>query len=466
MARSPFVSVPSRRGFLRQAAIGGTAAVAPLILRPRPAYAAEFRAANDRPIVAAIGVGGMGYRDAAAAGGFGDLVAFCDVDRARAERARAEVGKGKGEIFEDYRRLLDRNDVEIVTISTPDHWHAKIAIEAMQAGKDVYCQKPLTLTIDEGRLLCKVARETGRVVQVGTQQRSECDERFLKAVATVRMGRIGRIRRVTCGIDAAAKGGPFKAVPVPESLNWELWQGQAPLAEYRTQRCHNTFRWWYEYSGGKMTDWGAHHVDIAQWAIGMEDGGPLSVEPLHVVHPVALEKGMPTRDDSFNTAIEYTIKCMFPGDIELVIRHDGDNGILFEGENGRFFVNRGRLTGDPVHGLDASSLPKPAKEGEAALPDTKPHAEPIPDDVLAKLRKCKPRLSHMGNFMACVKDRSLPISDVFSHHRALTTCHLANIAMRLGRSLRWDAAEERIVADDEARGMESRQPRMGYEIRA
>jgi predicted dehydrogenase len=314
----------------------------------------------------------------------------------------------------------------------------------MKAGKDVYCQKPLTLTIDEGKLLCKVVKETGRVLQVGTQQRSEDHNWFLTAVALVREGRLGKIKRVTCAIGGEKPGGPFKKTNPPAHLNWDMWLGQAPKVEYIKERCHGAFRWWYEYSGGKMTDWGAHHVDIAQWAIGMEESGPSTIEIVKSKLPVAFKKGYPTVDDQYNTPIEFNIRCLFPGDIELIIRHDGENGIAFEGEKGKFFVSRSRLTGEPVEELKKN---------------------PISEKVLIALRKGKRLDSHMGNFIECCRDRSMPVSDVFSHHRALTTCHLAGIAIRLGRSkLTWDAKNEQIIGDAEANAWQRREQRKGYEI--
>ena len=224
--------------------------------------------------------------------------------------------------------------------------------------------------------------------------------------------------------------------------------GQAPLVEYIPERCHNNFRWWYEYSGGKMTDWGAHHVDIAQWGIGMEASGPTSLEVLENVHPVPYEKGWPTIDDSFNAATNFNVKATYPNGVEVFIRDDCkdlgfDNGVMFEGENGRFFVNRGKLTGAPVEELEKN---------------------PISEDVFTALRKGKNRDNHMGNFIACVKDRGATQSDVFSHHRILTTCHLANIALRLNRTLKWNPETEQIVGDDEANGWQKREQRKGYEI--
>lgn len=433
----------SRRQVL---AASAAAAATPYFFWQERTIADETKSKNDRPLVGCIGNGGMGRGDAQAIKQFGDIVANCDVDRNHAEKLNSDIAGGKSEIFEDYRKLLDRKDIELVTISTPDHWHTKIAIDALRAGKDVHCQKPLTLTIDEGKLLCKVVKETGRVFQVGTQQRS--DDKFLKAVALAQQGRIGTIKRVTVAIGGAPKGGTFKKTQAPTGLNWEMWLGQAPLVEYIQQRCHNDFRWWYEYSGGKMTDWGAHHVDIAQWAIGMDTSGPQTVEVVAAEHPVPYEKGYPTKDDTFNTALTFNIKCMFANGVEMLIRDNApdlgfDNGVMFEGEKGRYFVNRGKLTGKPVEDLATN---------------------PLGDDVLKALCKGKKWGNHMGNFVECTRDRSLPISDVFTHHRHLTTCHLANIAMRLGRPLKWDAATEQIVGDEEANAWQKRAQRKGYEI--
>ncbi|OHB70628.1 MAG: oxidoreductase [Planctomycetes bacterium RBG_13_63_9] len=438
-------SKSSRRDFLRRSATAaGTGVVAPYIWTSSHAKA---ESKNDRLIAGCIGNGGMGHGDGQAVARYADVVAVCDVDRSHAESAKnhPQIGKGKAEIYSDYRKLLDRPDVDVVTISTPDHWHSRICIAAMKAGKDVYCQKPLTLTIDEGKILCRVLEQTGRVFQVGTQQRSENGNMFLKAVAMVQLGRIGKVKRVTCAIGGGPAGGPFQKTDPPPGLDWDQWLGQTPLVDYIRQRCHGDFRWWYEYSGGKMTDWGAHHVDVAQWAIGMDHSGPTTVEGLSVTHPVALKDGMPTEDDKFNTATGFMIKCMFPGDVEMRIRHDTDNGILFEGEKGRFFVDRGKLVGEAVEAL---------------------RDDPLPENFLIKLRKGKPYNNHMGNFIDCVKDRSTPISDLPTHHRTMTTCHLANMAIRLGRKLTWDPQIEQIVSDDEANAWQKRPQRRGYEVEA
>ncbi len=438
----------SRREFLKTTALATGGAMAPYWFAADRTAAAQSQAPSDRLIAGCIGNGGMGKGDGRNVKNFADIVAFCDVDSTHAEQLKADkkIGDGKGDIYDDYRAVLDRKDIDIVTISTPDHWHTKIAIDALQAGKDVYCQKPLTLTIDEGKQLCKVLKESGRVLQVGTQQRS--DDRFLTAAALVRAGRIGKVNRVTVAIGGALKGKTFAATEPPKELNWERWLGQAPLVDYMPERCHKTFRWWYEYSGGKMTDWGAHHVDIAQWALGRDNTGPTSIEVLSCEHPVPLNHGMPTVHDTYNAAITYNIRCQYADGVELFIRDKADelgftNGVMFEGEDGRFFVNRGKLTGKPVEDLKDN---------------------PLPEDAFMNLRHGKAKDTHMGNFIACVKDRGQTLSDAYSHHRNLTICHLSNIAMRLGRTLQWDPTKEQIVGDDEANAFQSRAQRKGYEI--
>ncbi len=432
----------TRREFLSSAAI----AAGYLALPAGRTFADETKSPNARPRVGAIGVGGRGTAIANAAKKHGDIVAVCDVDRGHADKFNHDACHGKAAVSQDYRKLLDRGDVDVVTIGTPDHWHTKICLDAMRAGKDVYCEKPLTLTIDEGKQLCRAVTATKRVLQVGTQQRSEFANRFLTAVALVHAGRIGKVKRVTCQINDGPAGGPFpKSQPVPPGLDWDLWLGQAPKVGYMKERCHWAFRWWYEYSGGKLTDWGAHHVDIAQWAIGMDAAGPATVEAVKAQLPVPLAHGMPTRDDSYNTVTTFDVRCHFPNGVEVVITSTGENGITFEGETGKFFVNRGKLTGPPVDELKS---------------------RPLPDDAIIKLRKGKKPSSHMANFIECCRDRSQPASDVFSHHRALTTCHLANIAIRLGRKLTWDATAEQVVGDAEANSFQRRDQRKGFETNA
>ena len=444
----------SRRQFLSHSAvITGGALATPYIFTTASAQEA---AASDRPVIALIGCGGQGRWIMRSAQQHADVAALCDVDLRHAEEARRIAGE-KADTTDDYRRILDRKDIDAVLIATPDHWHTKIAIEAMQAGKDVYCEKPLTLTIDEGKKICQAVKQTKRVFQVGTQQRSDFDQLFLKAIALIRNGRLGKVDRVSCAIGGADRSGPIPVVSPPPELNWERWLGQAPMVEFRMQagkdaqgkdleyksRCHYEFRWWYEYSGGKLTDWGAHHVDIATWALGLEKTGPSRIRVESAEHPVPFKDGYPTLDDRYNTATAFKIIAEFPG-VEMTIRHDTDNGILFEGDKGRIFVGRFGLKGKPVE----------------QLPEN-----PLPEDALTQVYKGKPPVSHMQNFFDCIKSREEPISDVFSHHRALTTCHLANIGMRLNRDIQWDPEGEEIVGDDEAQSFVSREQRKGYEIK-
>lgn len=435
-----------RRDFLRVTA--SSALLAPLVNPAGKTMAQENQPKNERPRLALIGAGGQGRGDASWASNYGDFVAVCDVDKNHATQARESqrIGKGKAEVYENYRKVLDRKDVDAVIIGTPDHWHTRICIDALKAGKDIYCEKPLTLTIDEGKKLCEVTKSTGRVLQVGTQQRSDHNRVFLLAVALVREGRIGKVRKVTAAIGGAPSGGPFARSTPPPGLNWDMWLGQAPKTDYITERCHANFRWWFEYSGGKLTDWGAHHVDIGQWAIGMENSGPKTIEVVKSELPVPFKAGWPTVDDKYNTSTAFLVRATFPNGVALEIRDDTENGVTFEGTGGRIFVTRDRidLAGGSVSGL---------------------YENPVSESVLKELRKGKRLDGHMGNFFECLRDRSVPASDVWTHHRALTTCHLSNIAMRLGRrKLEWNPETEQIVGDPEANAMQTRPQRAGYEV--
>jgi predicted dehydrogenase len=208
-----------------------------------------------------------------------------------------------------------------------------------------------------------------------------------------------------------------------------MWQGQAPAHEYCPERCHYTFRWWYEYSGGIMTDWGAHHMDIVHWALDVEKSGPITIDS---------RAEMPDIPNGYNTPAKFSVKMTYPNDV-LVEIGQGDNGVLIEGDQGRIFVNRGRLSGKPVEDLEHN---------------------PLPDDAVRVYASDH----HMQNFFDCMRTRKAPASDVFSHHRSISACHLANISMRLGRKLEWDAVRERFVGDDEADAMLARTPREGYEF--
>ncbi len=435
-----------RRSFLQTSSVAGLAAAAIPFAWTRPAFANKSH--NDRPRVGCIGVGSMGTGDARGHNHFGDIVAVCDVDWQHMRRAHHDenIGKGKSAIYDDYRRVLDRNDIDVVSIVTPDHWHVKIAVEALQAGKHVFCQKPLTLTLEENGLIRNACRACpDQVFFIGTQQRSNRDL-FLRAVNMVQKGLLGDIRKITVGINGSPTGGPFDVADVPWQLDWEKWLGQAPLVDYREKRCHYQFRWWYEYSGGKFTDWGAHHVDIATWAIGQDDEGqgPVEIDGTDAQHPVEFKDGYPVVDDCYNSSHDFNIICRFENGIEMHVTSRGDNGVKFEGTKGRIFVNRERLTGLPIE--------ENWDEGQYT------------DEDVVALYKGKPHEGHKANFYRCIAEGGLPVSDVYSHVQAMSTCHLAAIAARLNRVIRWDPVKEQITGDEQAAAMASRTPREGYEI--
>jgi predicted dehydrogenase len=399
--------------------------------------------------VGCIGLGGRGSVIAKEAGAFGEIVAVCDVDLANAEKAKAAFD-GKPAVYQDYRKLLDRRDIDVITNGTPDHWHTIINIAACRSGRDVYTEKPLTLTIEEGKILRQVVQQTGRIVQVGTQQRSVAH--FRTACELVRNGRIGKLKQVVVLLPFwTTKGEPFSPQPVPASLDWDLWQGQAPQRVYCPQRVHFNFRWWSDYAGGIITDWGQHHLDIAYWGMNTEQSGPLEIEG---------QAFFPNggRPDCFDNPDRFVINMKYPGDVELwyLVARDakylksmaaGDisqredsalfagapeewkqeqrNGIMFIGEQGRVFVNRGGAFGKAVEEL---------KEN------------PLPPDALRLYESG----GHMGNFFECAASRQPPASPVEVGHRVITACHLGNIAIHLKRKIIWDPAKEEIIGDAEA----------------
>lgn len=446
-----------RRSFLKTSA-AVAAATTPYFFSQSRTLADETGSKNDRIPIGLIGAGGMGRGNMRSASQWVDVVAIADADRRRMQQANQQLSGGKATLHDDYREILERDDIKCLHIATPDHWHTKPLVEAMYAGKDVYCEKPLTLTIDEGKRIRKVQQETGRIIQVGTQQRSTFNL-FVKAMALVNEGRLGKIRRVQAAIGGSPTSPPIPVAEIPEGLDWDRWLGPAPKVDYRHSsdngrgktNCHYEFRWWYEYSGGKLTDWGAHHVDIANWALELngQTGGPQSIRG-EATHPVEFdENGYPKQNDRYNTATKFMFTVDYPGGTEMVIRNDTDNGVLIEGDKGRIFVNRGKLVGAPVEQLDQ---------------------DPLPDDALAKVYKNLPmegngRGAHWACFLHCHRNGQEPISDVNSHMRMLNICHLAGISARLGgRSLKWDAQAEQIVGDDQANGFLARPYREGYEI--
>lgn len=385
---------------------------------------------GDQIQIGGIGMGGsrggfrQGLNDTRAVGGKPGckVVAVCDVDgQHRREAVEAFGPDTKGYI--DYRELLERPDIDAVVIGTPDHWHATIAVDALRSGKDVYCEKPLALTIYEGRRIADTARQTGRVFQTGSQQRS--DRRFRLACELVRNGRIGKIQRVEVRLPGGSAGGPFPVQPIPPDLDWNRWLGPSPYAEYVKERTHGNWRHWYEYGGGMVADWGAHHFDITQWALGKDDTGPVRIASTGTFPPQAKEP------NAYNTPTAFDITYTYADGTVLVGTNKGENGVRFEGERGWIFVSRERI--------DASD--------KAILDD------PLPDSAT----RLYVSNDHAGNFVECVRSRKECICPAETGHRSASICHLGNISLRLGgRTLEWDPQREVFRNDPEANALRSR----------
>ena len=419
----------SRRSFLKRCTTVAAMTGLPLWFVERQLVAAEATAkkrpsANDRPGVALVGCGGQGTNDARNAANWGDVVAVCDVDKKNAAAAAEKLTvEGKvPAVFSDFRKVLERADVHMIVNGTPDHWHTLVNLGAVRAKKDVYSEKPLTLTIDEGRRLVRAVRQSGIVLQTGTQQRSS--SRFRLACELVRNERIGKLKEAKVWLPAGLREGPFATAPVPANLNWDFWQGPARSVDYVKERCHRTFRFWYDYSGGTMTDWGAHHNDIAYWAIGLL--APREVESRVLAQPIP---------GGYTTFSEYEVNYTYANGIKLNIyttkddsiygaklNADGQrNGIRFEGTNGWIWVNR-----DQIKASDPELLKTPLPENAVRLYESK---------------------NHMENFFDCVRSRQAPICDVETGHRSATMCHLGAISMRTGRKLTWDSKPEQFVGE-------------------
>jgi len=416
----------SRRSFL-----AATASGLPLWFLQRELDAAQparnILSPNDRPGIGLIGCGGMGQADAQNASRFGDIVAVCDVDRRHAEAAvkRFTLNGRSPAAYGDFRKLLERDDIDVIVQATPDHWHTLINIAAAKAKKDIYGEKPLTLTIDEGRRVIKAVRDNKVVFQTGTQQRS--GKRFRLACELVRNGRIGTLKEIHVFVPAGVRGGPFQRVPVPEGFDYDFWLGQAPQAEYYTERCHKNFRWWYDYAGGPVTDWGAHHNDIARWALGLD--GPVEIQARVITPPVP---------NGYTTPSEFEATLTWANGVKQIVKTTPDdspygakinpqgqrNGIKFIGTDGWLWVNR-----DEIAASDKDLLLTPLPEHAVRL---------APSD------------DHMGNFFECVRARKDPVANVETGHRSACVCHLIVIALRTGLSLKWNPASETFVGSSAA----------------
>lgn len=420
----------SRRAFLNRCAAIAAATGLPLWFVERELSAAPqdapagSPAPNDRPGIALIGCGGMGRGDAKSAARFGDIVAVCDVDETHAAAAAeqfAAPGRPPARLT-DFRRVLDRKDVHVVINGTPDHWHTLINMAASKAGKDIYAEKPLTLTIDEGKRLVRQVRAQRTILQTGTQQRS--NKLFRLATELAINGRIGKLTKVTVYVPAGLREGPFTPVPVPDGLHWDFWLGQAPKAEYLAERCHTTFRWWFDYSGGPVTDWGAHHNDSARWAIGLD--GPSTVEARALTQPIPGGYTTPSEFEATLTwanGVTQVVKTT-PDDspFGVALKPDGQrNGVRLEGTDGWIWVNRSQLEASQPEMLDA----------------------PLPDNA----RRLEVSDDHMGNFFNAVRSRKDPIAPVEAGHRSATVGHLIVIALRTGRKLQWNPEQEKFTGD-------------------
>lgn len=425
----------SRRTFLRQSAVAGAAAaIFPQIITRR-AFGAE---GTEGIRVGMIATGSRGRDNMKAI--IKNVVAVCDVDKTHAAQAKAAVDKANQRncaVYSDYRRLLESKDVDAVLISTPDHWHALPAIEACMAGKDVYCEKPLTLVVAEGRAMVKAARKYTRIVQCGSQQRS--DKRFRLACELVRNGRIGRVSTVRVGIPSVN----FNQPPVadsepPAELDYDMWLGPAPYRPYNKNRVHYNFRFFWDYSGGQMTNWGAHHLDITQWALGTDDSGPIEIEG----------HGRYDKDKRYEVPAWFEIAYIYKDPKNKVLHSKNGTkvicgmshriGCTFEGEDGLIYVNRGAL--------------------EANNPDILEEA--IKDTDLRLYASD----NHYKNWFDCILSRKPPICDVEIGHRSATVCHLGSLSVRLGRPLKWDPVKEQVLDDPEANKMLSYAYRAPYKL--
>jgi predicted dehydrogenase len=393
------------------------------------------KAASDRLTLGFIGVGKMNRGHLGHFLGLKDVqvLAVCDVDTTRREDAKKRVeeryGKDKKtgykgcDAYNDYRDLLKRSDIDAVVIATPDHWHAILVLEACRAKKDIYCEKPLSLTIHEAKSMIDAVRKHGRVLQTGSQQRSSRE--FRTACEYVRSGRLGKLEKVVVDV-----GGPSRPCDLPgeklePGLDWDRWLGPAPKRPYNhilsPRGVHNHFPAWRdyrEYSGGQMTDWGAHHFDIAQWGLGMDHSGPIEIIP---------------PDDP---KAERGVKYIYANGVPVI--HGKSGGVLFVGKEGEILVNRGKLSSKPE-----SILKEPLGEDDVHL-----YKSP----------------GHQRDWLECIKSRKKPICDVEIGARSVTVCHLGNLAYWNDQKLRWDPKEWTFVAGTGDPKWLDRARREGYEL--
>lgn len=428
-----------RRSFLRRAAAATAGAAAFPCIIPSSAFGADGATApSERIALGFIGLGKMGrgsHLPFALGRRHVHVVALCDVESRRLEESKAltenryaeALGQGRYsgcDTYRDFRELLARPDIDAVFVVTPDHWHAIPCIEAAKAGKDIYCEKPMTRTIAEGRAVVEAVRRYGRVFQTGSQQRSDYDGRFRRAAELVRNGALGDLQSIDIGVGGPASDAyDLPPEPVPPTLDWDLWQGPAPARPYSPVLCPpmedtSWARWRYfsDYSGGGLSDFGAHHFDIAQWALGMDDSGPVEVLPQGREHP----------------------RMTFVYANGVPMYHGGDSDCVFRGSKGTVFVSRGYIRSEPESILETRFGPD--------------------DTYLGRGRE------HREDWFHCIRTREKPIADVEIGHRTNSICQLGNISFALRRPLKWDPADERFIGDDEANRMVSRAGRSPWQL--
>jgi len=458
---------PSRRDFLKTTGGGALGAAAALGGFPAlvPASVLGPYAPSNRINVGAIGVGrisrghdmpGVWKHDSAR------IVAVCDLDAKRVDDGKRLVNgyyaKKAGQRYDgvtgygDYRELLADRDIDAVIISTPDHWHALITVAAVRAGKDVYLQKPASLTIAEGRALSDAVHRTGRIFQIGSQQRSSPQWRY--AAELVRNGRIGQLKTVKIGLPGDPAGGVATEMPVPPGFNYDTWLGSTPVVPYTEDRVHPQSGYgrpgWLrceQFGAGMITGWGAHHFDCAHWAMDTEYTGPVEVWGTAEFPKSGL----------WDVHGPFTTEARYANGVHMIVSGEFPNGIRFEGTEGWIFVSRGNET-------VTASDPQSRLKDEQALAASDPRiiASVIgPDEV-----HLYESADHHGNWLECVRTRRQPIAPVEVAHRSCSACLLHHIAMKLPRRLRWDPEKERFVGDDEANAMLSRPQRAPYVLSA
>ena len=444
----------NRRDFVKAAAASGP-------------FLGNVLGANDRIVAGQIGCGGRGTYELRVNKALGiEVAAVADVyDPLIRKAIRTEAPKAEG--YKDFRRILDRKDIDVVFVSTPDHWHALATIMACQAGKDVYCEKPLTHTIEEGRRMVQAARKYNRIVQTGSQQRSA--PHFQKVVELVRGGYIGEVSAVECwnvgNQFPKGYGAPPDTDP-PPGLDWDMYLGPSPAVPYNRNRFSFNYRWFWDYSGGWMTDWGAHHMDIVQWAMNVD--APKSVASMggrHCTDNCQTPDTIMTVFDYGKFIARYELR-----NVNSRIVEGRPYGMTFHGDKGTIVVDRSGFEVMPERlpdnrdqaydRLDAFMRADDWTVYEGIWPD-KPHVVDRCEAIKVTDIKMEPAIqeAHVKNFLDCARTRQTPVADVEIGHRSVTACHLGVIAYRLGRQVNWDAANERIVGDAEAQAMTTKKYR-------